>query len=80
MNCRTVSWQALLQLTGISALCEGRQTISGGRAGVRTMLYMATLVAARFNPVIKAFYHRLLFAEKAKKVAPIACMRKLLAI
>ncbi|RAX07468.1 IS110 family transposase [Photorhabdus bodei] len=63
-----------------SGTMRGRRTISGGRAGVRTALYMAALVATRFNPVIKAFYNRLLAAGKAKKVALVACMRKLLTI
>ena len=63
-----------------SGTMRGRRTIFGGRAGVRTTLYMATLVAARFNPVIKVFYNRLLSAGKAKKVALVACMRKLLTI
>ncbi len=43
-------------------------------------MYMATLVATRYNPVIKAFYQRLLEAGKVKKVALTACMRKLLTI
>ncbi|MDR8445091.1 IS110 family transposase, partial [Acinetobacter baumannii] len=59
---------------------RGRRTIFGGRAGVRSALYMAALVATRFNPVIKTFYVRLLAAGKAKKVALVACMRKLLTI
>jgi len=63
-----------------SGTMRGRRTIFGGRAGVRTTLYMATLVATRFNPVIKAFYMRLVIAGKAKKVALVACMRKLLTI
>ncbi|MEX0446710.1 IS110 family transposase [Xenorhabdus sp. SGI246] len=63
-----------------SGTMRGRRTIFGGRAGVRTALYMSALVAARFNPVIKAFYMRLLAAGKAKKVALVACMRKLLTI
>ncbi len=63
-----------------SGTMRGRRTIFGGRAGPRTVLYMATLVAIRFNPVIKAFYMRLLTAGKAKKVALVACMRKLLTI
>lgn len=52
----------------------------GGRAPVRAALYMATLVATRHNPVIKAFYTRLSAAGKAQKVALTACMRKLLTI
>ncbi|THI85199.1 MAG: IS110 family transposase, partial [Nitrospira sp. CG24A] len=49
-------------------------------AQVRAALYMAAIVAARFNPVIRAFYQRLCAAGKAKKVALVACMRKLLTI
>lgn len=52
-----------------SGTMRGRRTIFGGRAGVRTALYMAALVATRFNPVIKVFYMRLLAAGKPKKVA-----------
>lgn len=63
-----------------SGTMRGRRTIFGGRAGPRTVLYMATLVATRFNPGIKVFYMRLLAAGKAKKVALVACMRKLLTI
>lgn len=50
------------------------------RAPVRTVLYMGALVVTRRNPVIRAFYRRLLAAGKPKKVALIACMRKLLTI
>lgn len=63
-----------------SGTMRGRRTIFGGRAGVRTSLYMAALVAARFNPVIKMFYARLIAAGKPKKVALVACTRKLLTI
>lgn len=63
-----------------SGTMRGRRTIFGGRAGVRTALYMAALVATRFNLVIKAFYMRLVAAGKPKKVALVACMRKLLTI
>jgi transposase len=52
----------------------------GGRADVRAALYMATLSAVRYNPVLREFYHRLLQKGKAKKVALVACMRKLLVI
>jgi transposase len=52
----------------------------GGRAAVRAALYMGTLVATRHNPVLKEFYERLLRAGKPKKVALVACMRKLLSI
>ena len=47
---------------------------------MRTSLYMATLAATRFNPAIREFYQRLLAAGKVKKVALVACMRKLLTI
>ena len=59
---------------------QGKRRISGGRAPARTALYMATLVATRFNSVIQQFYQRLLGAGKLKKVALVACMRKLLSI
>lgn len=63
-----------------SGTWRGRRTIWGGRATVRAVLYMSTLVATRYNPVIREFYERLLAAGKVKKVALIACMRKLLTI
>lgn len=59
---------------------RGRRGIWGGRAQVRASLYMATLVAVRHNPVLVAFYQRLLAAGKPKKVALVACMHKLLTI
>jgi len=61
-----------------SGTLRGRRTIWGGRAHVRSALYMATLVGTRHNPVLRAFYQRLLAAGKPKKVALTACMRKLL--
>lgn len=63
-----------------SGAMRGKRTISGGRSQVRRTLYMGTLVATRFNPVIARFYQRLLAAGKPKKVALVACMRKLLII
>lgn len=63
-----------------SGTLRGRRTTWGGRAGVRSALYMAALVAARHNPVIAAFYKRLRAAGKPSKVALTACMRKLLTI
>lgn len=63
-----------------SGRMRGRRSIHGGRAMLRRGLYMATLVATRWNPVIKEFYARLLAAGKPKKVALVACMRKLLTI
>ena len=59
---------------------RGKRRIFGGRTSVRCVLYMATLSAIRHNPVIKAFYQRLLDKGKLKKVAITACMRKLLVI
>jgi transposase len=59
---------------------KGQRSISGGRPDVRRVLYMATLAATRHNPIIRAFYQRLLKAGKKKKVAIVACMRKLLTI
>ena len=67
-------------LHGDSGTLRGRRTIWGGRAHVRTVLYMGTLVATRYNPQIKAFYERLLAAGKVKKVALTACMHKFLTI
>lgn len=63
-----------------SGLYRGKRTIWGGRASVRSTLYMATLSARRFNPVIKDFYDHLIEAGKPAKVALTACMRKLLTI
>ena len=59
---------------------RGRRHIQGGRAHIRSCLYMAATCAARFNPVIKPFYERLIKAGKPHKVAITACMRKLLTI
>jgi transposase len=63
-----------------SGQVSGRRKTFGGRSYVRRVLYMATLVATRFNPKIKAFYQRLLAQGKPKKVALTAAMRKLLTI
>ena len=82
----TLTRQHIAALVGVAPLnCDsgtlrGRRTIWGGRAHVRTVLYMGTLVATRYNPQIKAFYARLLAAGKVKKVALTACMHKLLTI
>jgi len=59
---------------------HGKRSIFGGRAPVRTVLYMAIVSAIRWNPLIKPFYQRLLAAGKPKKLAMTACMRKLLVI
>ena len=63
-----------------SGTYRGKRTIWGGRSGVRSPLYMAALAATRYNPTIRRFYVRLVGAGKAKKVALVACMRKLLVI
>ena len=63
-----------------SGIMRGRRTVWGGRSRVRAVLYMGTLVATRYNSVIRVFYQRLLAADKAKKVALAACMHKLLII
>ncbi|MFT3663653.1 IS110 family transposase [Piscinibacter sp.] len=61
-----------------SGQMRGQHSIWGGRADVRRTLYMATLTAVRYNPALKVCYERLLVAGKRKKVALVACMRKLL--
>jgi transposase len=82
----TLSRQRIAALVGVapfnrdSGTLRGTRTTWGGRAHVRATLYMSTLVAVRYNPVLKAFYQRLCAAGKAKKVALTACMRKLLTI
>jgi transposase len=58
----------------------GTRRTWGGRAEVRAVLYMAAVTAVRFNPIIKAFYERLIEKGKLPKVALVACMRKLLTI
>jgi transposase len=63
-----------------SGTYRGRRTIWGGRAHVRSILYMATISAIRFNPLIKPLYERLIERGKVRKVAIVACMRKLLTI
>ncbi len=63
-----------------SGTLRGKRAVWGGRGRVRAVLYMAALVASRHNPAIKAFYQRLCAAGKARKVAVVACMRKLLTI
>jgi len=63
-----------------SGTLHGRRCITGGRGTVRSLLYMAALTAKRYNPVLRAFYERLIAAGKATKVALTAVMRKLLTI
>ena len=82
----TLTHKQIAALVGVAPLnrdsgtLRGRRTVWGGRARVRTALYMPAIVAARFNPIIRGFYQRLCAAGKAKKVALVACMRKLLTI
>ena len=82
----TLNRQRISKLVGVAPLnCDsgqqrGARHIFGGRARVRSMLYMAALTALRFNPVIKQFYQRLVGKGKPHKVALTACMRKLLSI
>lgn len=81
-----VSRQEIAALVGVapfnrdSGNQKGVKEIWGGRANIRAVLYMGALVAVRFNPSLKAFYTKLCEAGKKKKVALVACMRKLLVI
>ena len=74
------------KLVGVAPLADdsgprqGKRRIWGGRSEVRAVLYMATLAAIKHNPVIQVFHSRLMAAHKPKKVAIVACMRKLLTI
>jgi transposase len=78
--------QQIAALVGVAPLNRdsgqrrGKRHVVGGRATVRRVLYLSALTATRRNPVIKAFYQRLLAAGKEKKVALVACMRKLVVI
>jgi len=82
----TLDRQGIAALVGVaplnkdSGIKRGKRRVFGGRETVRNVLYMAALSAARFNPTIKTFYDRLIKAGKEKKVAIVACMRKLLVI
>jgi transposase len=82
----TLNGKQIAALVGVAPLnhdsgkWRGKRITWGGRASVRCALYMSTLTAVRYNPVIKTFYERLQEAGKPKKVALTACMRKLLMI
>lgn len=82
----TCDRKEIAALVGVAPFCHdsgrrrGKRYIQGGRSSIRSVLYMATLTATRYNPVIKIFYRRLLSAGKEFKVAMVACMRKLLSI
>jgi transposase len=81
-----LSRREIASLVGVAPLNRdsgqhrGRRVVWGGRASVRAPLYMATLVATRYNPVIRAFYQRLRAGGKPPLVALVAAMRKLLTI
>jgi transposase len=81
-----LSRREIAKLVGVAPLSRdsgtlrGRRFVQGGRATVRAVLYMGALVATKCNPLIRAFYRRLLAAGKPKKLALVACMRKLLTI
>ena len=80
----TLDRKQIASLVGVAPLnrdsgtLRGRRTVWGRRARVRAALYLGTLVATRYNPVVPSLYQRLCAAGKAKKVALTACMRKLL--
>jgi transposase len=82
----TLSSKEVSALVGVapfnrdSGQSKGKREISGGRSQVRAALYMAVLSARRFNPALKKFYDRLVAKGKLKKVAMVACMRKLIII
>ncbi len=82
----TLGRKQLAKLAGLAPLANdsgmrrGQRQIWGCRAQVRSALYMATLSAMRYNPPIATFYKRLIAAGKPKKVAMVACMRKLLTV
>ena len=82
----TLSHKQVAALAGVAPLARdsgtlrGKRMIWGGRASVRTALFMAAMCGRRWNPALKVFYDRLIAAGKPKKVALIACARKLLTI
>jgi transposase len=63
-----------------SGQMKGKRRIKGGRAPIRTMLYMAMMCAIQHNPVMKKFFNKLVAEGKHKKVALTACMRKMVTI
>jgi len=82
----TLSSKQIAALVGVAPMnrdsgrWRGKRVVWGGRANVRAALYMPTVVAVRWNPMLREFYQRLVAAGKPKKVALVACMRKLLVI
>jgi transposase len=67
-------------ITKESSIYVGRRMICGGRPKIRTVMYMAMMSAMQYNRVFKATYQRLLAAGKPKKVAIIACVRKMIVV
>ena len=63
-----------------SGTFRGKRMTGGGRKKIRSRLFMPTLVAVRYNPILKAYYNKLLSREKCKMVAIVAVMRKLICI
>jgi len=82
----TLTHKQIAALVGVAPLARdsgtlrGKRMVWGGRASVRTVLFLAALCGRRWNPALKVFYERLIVAGKPKKVALIACARKLLTI
>ncbi len=82
----TLTHKQLATLAGVAPLARdsgtlrGKRMVWGGRAGVRTALYLAALCGSRWNPGLRPFYERLRAAGKPRKVALIACARKLLTV
>lgn len=82
----TLNQKQIAALVGVAPMnrdsgkMRGKRRIRGGRAHVRTVLFMATLSAIQHNPVIRSFYQRLLARGKNRKVAVVACMRKMIVL
>ncbi len=82
----TLNQKQIAALVGVAPMnrdsgkMRGKRRIRGGRAHVRTVLFMATLCAIQHNPVIRSFYQRLLAKGKNRKVAVVACMRKMIVL
>jgi len=80
----SISTKQLAALVGVapfvrdSGLRCAKRSIRGGRAKLRSQLYMAALVASRYNPILRGVYQRLIQRGKPKKIAPVALIRKLL--
>ena len=82
----TLNQKQIAALVGVAPMnrdsgkMRGKRRIRGGRAHVRTVLFMAALSAIQHNPVIRSFYQRLLAKGKNRKVAVVACMRKMIVL